>query len=183
MASPLLPSPGPWMGSISQVSRHLYLYTHNSGCSECTDSVYFLTEIDKDSRRTLTASGSLILNDVNFGDTAIYQCQASNKHGTILINTNIYVVGGCLFWSCHLNRVLYVNRCLHDVVFLLFQSCLRRSLLRMVIHTHLQRAKKLCWSVRPSVPLNLKSAGENCDCWLYIVLYFVFSFDAMKISC
>lgn len=97
MASPLLPLAGPWMGSLFQVSGHLYLYTHNSECSECTDSVFFLTAIDKDSRRTLTASGSLILNDVNFGDTAIYQCQASNKHGTILINTNIYVVGGWLF--------------------------------------------------------------------------------------
>ncbi|XP_035499848.2 neural cell adhesion molecule L1.2 isoform X3 [Scophthalmus maximus] len=47
---------------------------------------------DKDSRRILTTSGSLILNDVNFGDTAIYQCQASNKHGTILTNTNVYVI-------------------------------------------------------------------------------------------
>ncbi|XP_022597250.1 neural cell adhesion molecule L1-like isoform X2 [Seriola dumerili] len=51
-----------------------------------------LSEIDKDSRPTLTASGSLILNDVNFGDTAIYQCRASNKHGTILTNTNVYVI-------------------------------------------------------------------------------------------
>ncbi|XP_032376806.1 neural cell adhesion molecule L1.2 isoform X1 [Etheostoma spectabile] len=51
-----------------------------------------LSETDKDSRRSLTASGSLILKDVNFGDTAIYQCQASNKHGTILINTNVYVI-------------------------------------------------------------------------------------------
>uniref|UniRef100_A0A7N8X131 L1 cell adhesion molecule, paralog a n=1 Tax=Mastacembelus armatus TaxID=205130 RepID=A0A7N8X131_9TELE len=36
--------------------------------------------------------GSLILNDVTFGDTAIYQCRASNKHGTILTNTNVYVI-------------------------------------------------------------------------------------------
>uniref|UniRef100_A0A665X5X6 Neural cell adhesion molecule L1 n=1 Tax=Echeneis naucrates TaxID=173247 RepID=A0A665X5X6_ECHNA len=36
--------------------------------------------------------GSLILNDVSFGDTAIYQCQASNKHGTIITNTNVYVI-------------------------------------------------------------------------------------------
>uniref|UniRef100_A0AAX7TR19 Neural cell adhesion molecule L1 n=1 Tax=Astatotilapia calliptera TaxID=8154 RepID=A0AAX7TR19_ASTCA len=48
--------------------------------------------VDKDPRRTLTASGSLILEDVNFGDTAIYQCRASNKHGTILTNTNVYVI-------------------------------------------------------------------------------------------
>ncbi|XP_029011414.1 neural cell adhesion molecule L1.2 isoform X2 [Betta splendens] len=51
-----------------------------------------LSDIDEDSRPTLTASGSLILNDVSFGDTAIYQCQASNKHGTILTNTHVYVV-------------------------------------------------------------------------------------------
>ncbi|KAG7228371.1 hypothetical protein INR49_009235 [Caranx melampygus] len=51
-----------------------------------------LSATDKDSRRTVTESGSLILNDVNFGDTAIYQCRASNKHGTILTNTNVYVI-------------------------------------------------------------------------------------------
>ncbi|KAM9750961.1 neural cell adhesion molecule L1.2 isoform 1-T1 [Menidia menidia] len=51
-----------------------------------------LSKTDKDPRRTVTASGSLILEDVNFGDTAIYQCRASNKHGTILTNTNVYVI-------------------------------------------------------------------------------------------
>uniref|UniRef100_A0A3B4H090 Neural cell adhesion molecule L1 n=1 Tax=Pundamilia nyererei TaxID=303518 RepID=A0A3B4H090_9CICH len=51
-----------------------------------------ISGVDKDPRRTLTASGSLILEDVNFGDTAIYQCRASNKHGTILTNTNVYVI-------------------------------------------------------------------------------------------
>lgn len=51
-----------------------------------------LSETDKDPRRTLTASGFLKLDDVNFGDTAIYQCRASNKHGTIITNTNVYVV-------------------------------------------------------------------------------------------
>lgn len=56
--------------------------------------VYFLlTDIDEDSRPTLTAGGSLILSDVSSGDTAIYQCQASNKHGNILSNTHVYVVG------------------------------------------------------------------------------------------
>uniref|UniRef100_A0A8C4HYA2 Neural cell adhesion molecule L1 n=1 Tax=Dicentrarchus labrax TaxID=13489 RepID=A0A8C4HYA2_DICLA len=43
-------------------------------------------------KRSLMPSGSLILEDVNFGDTAIYQCQASNKHGTILTNANVYVI-------------------------------------------------------------------------------------------
>ncbi|XP_068588755.1 neural cell adhesion molecule L1.2 isoform X1 [Cebidichthys violaceus] len=50
-----------------------------------------LSATDKDSRRSVT-SGSLILKDVNLGDTAIYQCQASNKHGTIITNTNVYVI-------------------------------------------------------------------------------------------
>uniref|UniRef100_A0A7N6BTT0 Neural cell adhesion molecule L1 n=1 Tax=Anabas testudineus TaxID=64144 RepID=A0A7N6BTT0_ANATE len=51
-----------------------------------------LPATEKESRHTLTASGSLILNEVKFKDTAIYQCRASNKHGTILTNTNVYVV-------------------------------------------------------------------------------------------
>uniref|UniRef100_A0A3Q2YWM3 Neural cell adhesion molecule L1 n=1 Tax=Hippocampus comes TaxID=109280 RepID=A0A3Q2YWM3_HIPCM len=37
-------------------------------------------------------TGSLILKDVNFGDTAIYQCKAFNKHGAILSNTNVYII-------------------------------------------------------------------------------------------
>ncbi|XP_030278757.1 neural cell adhesion molecule L1.2 isoform X2 [Sparus aurata] len=51
-----------------------------------------LSATDKDPRRSLTAGRSLILKDVNFGDTAIYQCQASNKHGTILVNANVFVI-------------------------------------------------------------------------------------------
>ncbi|CAL8259399.1 unnamed protein product [Gadus morhua 'NCC'] len=51
-----------------------------------------LSEIDKDTRHTLTDSGSLILKEVTFSDTAIYQCRAANKHGTILTNTNVYVI-------------------------------------------------------------------------------------------
>ncbi|KAG7283817.1 hypothetical protein CRUP_034004 [Coryphaenoides rupestris] len=51
-----------------------------------------LSETDKDSRRTLTDSGSLILKEVVFSDTAIYQCRAANKHGTILANANVYVI-------------------------------------------------------------------------------------------
>lgn len=77
----------------------------------CIDRVvfFFLTATDEEPRRALTASGSLILMDVNFGDTAIYQCQASNKHGSILTNTNVYVIGESLFCICHLfNRVLCV---------------------------------------------------------------------------
>ncbi|CAN9516135.1 unnamed protein product [Ophioblennius macclurei] len=50
-----------------------------------------LSEIDDDPRRRLSG-GSLSLQDVNFGDTAIYQCRATNKHGAILTNTNVYVI-------------------------------------------------------------------------------------------
>ncbi|XP_017286434.1 neural cell adhesion molecule L1.2 isoform X2 [Kryptolebias marmoratus] len=51
-----------------------------------------LSATDRDPRRTVTANSSLILRDVIFGDTAIYQCQASNKHGTILTNAYVYVI-------------------------------------------------------------------------------------------
>lgn len=51
-----------------------------------------LSAVDPDRRRSVSAGASLTLKDVNFGDTAIYQCHASNKHGTILTNTNVYVI-------------------------------------------------------------------------------------------
>ncbi|XP_029912482.1 neural cell adhesion molecule L1.1-like isoform X2 [Myripristis murdjan] len=50
-----------------------------------------LTEVDKDPRRTVSG-GVLILRDVEFADTAVYQCEAFNKHGSILTNTYIYVI-------------------------------------------------------------------------------------------
>lgn len=78
----------------------------------CVFCLFFLTATDKDPRRSLTAGGSLILKDVNFGDTAIYQCQASNKHGTIIVNANVYVIGECLLCTCHLfNSFLCVLLC------------------------------------------------------------------------
>ncbi|XP_014893399.1 neural cell adhesion molecule L1.2 isoform X3 [Poecilia latipinna] len=46
-----------------------------------------------DSRHTVIAkNASLILNTVDFEDTAVYQCRASNKHGTILTNTYVYII-------------------------------------------------------------------------------------------
>ncbi|KAM8862809.1 neural cell adhesion molecule L1.1 isoform 2-T2 [Spinachia spinachia] len=50
-----------------------------------------LTEVDEDPRRSVS-SGVLILRDVEFADTAVYQCEATNKHGSILLNTYLYVV-------------------------------------------------------------------------------------------
>ncbi|XP_031659747.1 neural cell adhesion molecule L1 [Oncorhynchus kisutch] len=50
-----------------------------------------ITGIDLDPRRTVR-HGVLILRDVVFTDTAVYQCQAHNKHGTILVNTYIFVI-------------------------------------------------------------------------------------------
>lgn len=94
------------MGFPSQVSdsfncstlvRLLYLWT----IPLLFVSVFFaFSATALEPRRSLTESGSLILKDVIFGDTAIYQCQASNKHGTILANTNVYVIGEYLFSVC-----------------------------------------------------------------------------------
>ncbi|XP_051516368.1 neural cell adhesion molecule L1.1 [Myxocyprinus asiaticus] len=50
-----------------------------------------ITGTDLDPRRRVS-SGSLILTDVQYSDTAVYQCEASNKHGNILINTHVHVV-------------------------------------------------------------------------------------------
>ncbi|XP_034027935.1 neural cell adhesion molecule L1.1-like isoform X2 [Thalassophryne amazonica] len=50
-----------------------------------------LTEVDDDPRRNVSG-GVLILRDVTFGDTAVYQCEATNKHGSILLNTYLHVI-------------------------------------------------------------------------------------------
>uniref|UniRef100_A0A8C7ZJX2 Neural cell adhesion molecule L1 n=1 Tax=Oryzias sinensis TaxID=183150 RepID=A0A8C7ZJX2_9TELE len=46
----------------------------------------------ENSKRIRVESGSLILEHVVFEDTAVYQCLASNKHGTIFTNTHVYVI-------------------------------------------------------------------------------------------
>lgn len=74
------------------ISTHLDTLTVLRVCN-------YSTAIDKDPRRTVTADTSLILREVIFGDTAIYQCLASNKHGTILTNTYVYVIGELFFFS------------------------------------------------------------------------------------
>ncbi|XP_051737186.1 neural cell adhesion molecule L1.1 isoform X1 [Ctenopharyngodon idella] len=50
-----------------------------------------ITGTDLDTRRHVS-SGTLILTNVQYSDTAIYQCEATNKHGNILVNTQVYVV-------------------------------------------------------------------------------------------
>lgn len=61
---------------------------------------FFLTalphrvEVDDDPRRSASA-GVLILRDVKYADTAVYQCEATNVHGSILLNTYLYVIGMC----------------------------------------------------------------------------------------
>lgn len=54
--------------------------------------VILSTAVDADVRRTVHGS-TLMLRDVTNSDTAVYQCEASNKHGTILVNTYIYIIG------------------------------------------------------------------------------------------
>uniref|UniRef100_A0A672I8F4 Neural cell adhesion molecule L1.1 n=1 Tax=Salarias fasciatus TaxID=181472 RepID=A0A672I8F4_SALFA len=44
------------------------------------------------SPRQRVSGGTLILRDVRFSDTAVYQCEASNKHGSVLVNAFLYVV-------------------------------------------------------------------------------------------
>ncbi|XP_057175996.1 neural cell adhesion molecule L1.2 isoform X1 [Triplophysa rosa] len=50
-----------------------------------------LSDIDPDPRRTVK-HGTLTMKNVERSDTAVYQCNAANKHGTILINAYVYVI-------------------------------------------------------------------------------------------
>ncbi|XP_016145729.1 neural cell adhesion molecule L1.1-like [Sinocyclocheilus grahami] len=50
-----------------------------------------ITGTDSDARRHVS-SGTLILTNVQYSDTAVYQCEATNKHGNILVNTHVHVV-------------------------------------------------------------------------------------------
>nr|XP_020464728.1 neural cell adhesion molecule L1.1-like isoform X3 [Monopterus albus] len=50
-----------------------------------------ITAVAHDPRRDVLG-GVLKLRDVVFADTAVYQCEATNKHGSILLNTYLFVV-------------------------------------------------------------------------------------------
>lgn len=51
--------------------------------------------MDQEPRRSIT-DGVLILRDVVLSDTAVYQCEATNKHGAIILNTQLHVVSKCV---------------------------------------------------------------------------------------
>ncbi|XP_066528484.1 neural cell adhesion molecule L1-like [Hoplias malabaricus] len=50
-----------------------------------------IQETNEEPRRRVSR-GTLILNDVRYDDTAVYQCEASNQHGTSLINIYIHII-------------------------------------------------------------------------------------------
>ncbi|KAJ8257449.1 hypothetical protein GJAV_G00185720 [Gymnothorax javanicus] len=50
-----------------------------------------LSDVDPDPRRSVQG-GTLILKDAKLSDSAVFQCEATNKHGTILINAYAYVL-------------------------------------------------------------------------------------------
>ncbi|KAJ8370136.1 hypothetical protein SKAU_G00101640 [Synaphobranchus kaupii] len=50
-----------------------------------------LSDVDPDPRRSVQG-GTLILMDVKLSDTAVFQCEASNSHDTILVNVYVYIL-------------------------------------------------------------------------------------------
>ena len=43
----------------------------------------------------------LTLKNVDYSDTAVFQCKATNKHGSIVANTYVYVIGeGVCLLAC-----------------------------------------------------------------------------------
>uniref|UniRef100_A0A8C1PA37 Neural cell adhesion molecule L1 n=1 Tax=Cyprinus carpio TaxID=7962 RepID=A0A8C1PA37_CYPCA len=55
------------------------------------DVTWSINDIDPDPKRSLK-HGVLTLKNVELSDTAVYQCKAVNKHGSILINAYVYVI-------------------------------------------------------------------------------------------
>ncbi|XP_056304624.1 neural cell adhesion molecule L1.2 isoform X2 [Danio aesculapii] len=50
-----------------------------------------LSDIDPDPRRSVK-HGVLTLKNVELSDTAVFQCKAASKHGSVLINAYVYVI-------------------------------------------------------------------------------------------
>ncbi|XP_062396407.1 neural cell adhesion molecule L1.2 isoform X2 [Sardina pilchardus] len=50
-----------------------------------------LSEVDPNPRLSVRAGG-LTLKNVHYSDTAVFQCKATNKHGSIVTNTYVYVI-------------------------------------------------------------------------------------------
>lgn len=63
--------------------------------------------MDEEPRRSV-AGGLMILRDVNIEDTAVYQCEATNVHGSIVINAFLYVIGVFHVDSFHLQALCSV---------------------------------------------------------------------------
>lgn len=68
------------------------------GIWSCINVLIFYVDIDPEPRRSLK-HGVLTLKNVELSDTAVYQCKAANKHGSILINAYVYVIGKLIFKS------------------------------------------------------------------------------------
>lgn len=96
--------------SCQCTTRAYSTYINTQPCACANMFVYLSKVMDVNPKLTLTSGGSLILHDVDFGETAIYQCHASNKHGTIVTNTNVYVIGGCLLRP---HSMLHIAPCIY----------------------------------------------------------------------
>lgn len=69
-----------------------------------TSSPSLPVEVDEEPRRSVTG-GLMILRDVSIEDTAVYQCEATNVHGSIVINAFLYVIGVFHVDSFHLQAL------------------------------------------------------------------------------
>lgn len=58
----------------------------------CLNTLVCVSELEPDPKRTRNHQGSLILSKVQPNDTAVFQCEAHNKHGSLLANAYIHVV-------------------------------------------------------------------------------------------
>lgn len=116
--------------------------------------------MDDDPRRGVSG-GVLRLKDVEFADTAVYQCEATNKHGSILLNTYLYVVGK---YTAHVSLCTSEAVCTSHMELIYSwcasQSSLLRSCPQMEWSTKLLRAETSDYTVNPSARHDHMSHGE-----------------------